>query len=310
MLISFKSKALKDANGVLVTDPDAIEAMFLDHFCSLFRCEEGSSVSRRGYSYSGNGVREETRASPSLLAPIKTDRQRKDLDQPITPDEIRKAMFQMDGRKAPGPDGFVAAFYQGKLGLVLTKVLVNRLRLVLGDLISQYQNGFVPARMISDNVLIAHEMLEFIRQRKREKQRFLPTMGFSQKWVRWIHQCISTVSFSVVVNGRRSRPFIPACGLRQGDPLSPYLFILVAQAFSDGLEEFASYDICRGWMWWPGSVKDQKVQLRHLGNESTPEVHGLTDDTCAANVEYRQELVVGRTVGHEKDWRARLSGVD
>ncbi|XP_058192210.1 uncharacterized protein LOC131309618 [Rhododendron vialii] len=308
--------ALKDSTGVLVTDPDAIEAMFLDHFRSLFRCEAGSSMSKHGYADYVNGVRDETRVSPSLLTTIKTKltgAQQQDLDQPITPDEIRKAMFQMDGRKVPGPDGFVAAFYQENwdwlgtdvvqaslaffesgfmlkelnqtlitlipkvpnpqsvsdfrpislcnvLYKVLTKVLVNRLRLGLGDLISQYQNGFVPTRMILDNVLIAHEMLEFIRKRKRGKRAMyalkldmnkaydrvdwnfllgvLRTMGFSQKWVGWIHQ---------------------SCGLQQGDPLSPYLFILVAQAFSDGLEEFASHDICRGI-----SVSSCSPRVSHL----------------------------------------------
>lgn len=258
-------------------------------------------MSRHGQSDYESGVMEGVRASPSLLAIIKTkltEDQRKDIDQPITSDEIRKAMFQTDGRKAPGPDGFVATFCQencdwlGKdivqasmaffesdymlkelnqtlitlipkvpnpqcvsdfrpisLCNVLTKVLVNRLRLVLGDLISQYHNGFVPTRMISDNVLIAHEMLEYIQKRKRGKRAMyalkvdmfkaydrvdwdfllgvLRTMGFSQKWVRWIHQCISNVSFLVLVNRRRSRPFIPACGLRQEDLLSPYLFIFV-----------------------------------------------------------------------------------
>ncbi|KAF7150605.1 hypothetical protein RHSIM_Rhsim02G0226500 [Rhododendron simsii] len=276
-----RAVALRDSSGVLVTDPDAIEAMFLDHFRSIFRCEEGSSVSRQGYLDYENGVRDGDRVNPSLLATIKTkltDVQRQELDRPITPDEIRKAMFQMDGRKAPGPDGFVAAFYQENwdwMGMdivqaslaffesgfmlkelnqtlitlipkvpnpqcvsdfrpislcnvlykVLSKVLVNRLRLVLRDLISQYQNGFVPTRMISDNMLIAHEMLEFIRKRKRGRRALyalkldmnkaydrvdwnfllgvLRTMGFSQQWVGWIQQCISTVSFSVVVNGRR-----------------------------------------------------------------------------------------------------------
>lgn len=64
----------------------------------------------------------------------------------------------------------------------------------------------------------------------------------------WIRQCFTTVSFFVVVIviGNRSRSFVPTCGIHQGDPLLPYLFILVAQALSDGLAEFTSNKVCRG----------------------------------------------------------------
>lgn len=65
--------------------------------------------------------------------------------------------------------------------------------------------------------------------------------------------------FAFVVNGRWSKPFVPSHGLRQGDPLSPYLFILVAQAFSDGLEEFAANNVCRGI-----SVSSCSPHISHL----------------------------------------------
>lgn len=346
--------ALKDAKGVLVTDPDVIESMFLQHFRSIFRCDEGSSAIRIGEEDVSTGGILGEEEPPNLLATVKTrlsDEQKFVLDQPITADEIREAMFQFDGRKAPGPDGFVAAFYQDNWGWLvkdivqsaltffesgfmlkelnntlitlipkvpnpqcvgdfrpislcnvlylyklLSKVLVNRLRAVLGDLVSQYQHGFVSSRLSSDNVLIAHEILEYVRKRKKGKHAYyalkldmnkaydrvnwdfllgvLRVMGFSQKWLGWIRQCMSTVSFSVLVNGRRSRTFYPTCGIRQGDPLSPYLFILVAQVFSDGLEEFAWHNICRGI-----AVSSVSPRISHL----------VFADDCYIFMEFNEE---------------------
>ena len=65
----------------------------------------------------------------------------------------------------------------------------------------------------------------------------LQEMGFGSKWMAWIKWCITTSSFSILVNGRPTRFFRSSKGLRQGDPLSPYLFVLIMEVFSILIEK-------------------------------------------------------------------------
>lgn len=57
-------------------------------------------------------------------------------------------------------------------------------------------------------------------------------MGFDQKWVDKIIKCISTISYSVVINGHIGEKIVPTRGLRQGDPLSPFLFLICGERLS------------------------------------------------------------------------------
>lgn len=60
-------------------------------------------------------------------------------------------------------------------------------------------------------------------------------MGFGAEWINWIMECVSTVSYKIVVNGKASETFFPTKGIRQRDPL--YLFIFVAEVFSNLITE-------------------------------------------------------------------------
>ncbi|GKB78808.1 putative RNA-directed DNA polymerase, eukaryota, reverse transcriptase zinc-binding domain protein [Tanacetum coccineum] len=84
-------------------------------------------------------------------------------------------------------------------------------------------------------------------------------MGFSNKWRKWIHSCLNSVYTSVLVNGTPTKEFKNQKGLRQGDPLSPFLFINAIKALHVSLQEAKSKILFEGV-----KVGYNKVDISHL----------------------------------------------
>ncbi|VVA31869.1 Hypothetical predicted protein, partial [Prunus dulcis] len=144
------------------------------------------------------------------------------------------------------PISLVTSLYK-----VISKVLASRLREVLGNTISQSQGAFVQKRQILDAVLVANEVVEEVRKQNRKGLVFKIDFEKAYDHVEW--------NFVDDVLARKGFGFRASRGLRQGDPLSPFLFTLVSDVLSRIIERAQDVNLVHGIV----SGHDQ-VEVSHL----------------------------------------------
>jgi len=297
-------------------------------------CEEPSTVRRevkkvfeaRFKATKDFGVRLEAVEFNCLLPHVS-----RSMIEAFTEEEIKEAVWQCEGAKSPGPDGFNFNFIKkswntlkldflaalkcfqetgvipkgcnasfialipkvrdpcnlnhfrpislvGAIYKVISKVLAGRLKKVLPDLIDGSQSAFIEGRGLVDSVLVANEVIEDLKRRRKSglclKVDFekaydsvrwdflydmLSRMGFHYVWINWIRACMESASVSVLVNGSPTEEFRPSRGLRQGDPMAPFLFLVVVEGLAGLVRQACKINLLSGV-----KIGNEEVQVSFL----------------------------------------------
>lgn len=171
------------------------------------------------------------------------------------------------GEEANTPDKFRPIALCNVIYKLISKVVANRLKPLLSLLVLPEQTGYVEGRQIMDGIILSNEVLHSLKLLKKPGmimkldlskafdklswkyiQKMLLAFGFNATWTRWIMSLISSPCFSVLLNGSPSLPFHSSRGIRQGDPLSPFIFVLMAEGLSRLIHHAISSQAIRGIM--------------------------------------------------------------
>ncbi|KAL2231023.1 UNVERIFIED_CONTAM: Transposon TX1 uncharacterized protein [Sesamum indicum] len=248
---------INDEHGTTHTDPGEVVHEFVSYYQNLL-----------------GGNRRRTLVDINYLRPwarhILPNEEASHLLAPFSPEEVKLAVFDIAEDKAPGPDGYSSGFYKAAwpvVGAEVTRAVLEFFS--TGRLLKQVNStvlalipkvhtpmsaAFIPGRSIGDNIMLAQELFMGYNQARLTPRcalkvdirkaydtvewdflvATLQLFGFPPTFTRWIEECISTTSFSVGLNGTPHGFFAGARGLRQGDPLSPFLFVLVMEVLHIG----------------------------------------------------------------------------
>jgi len=184
-------------------------------------------------------------------------------------------------------------------------------------LIDERQTTFIEGQHLLPSTLIANEVIHEAKSRNRpslvfkadfEKAYdsvswdFLPYMWrrmvFCEKWISWIEGCLKSASISILINDSPSSEFIPQRGLRQGDPVAPLLFNVVAEGLNGLMREAMKKNLFQGFL----VVRDEvEVSILHYANDTLFFGKTSMENVKAIKVILRSvELVSGLKINFSK----------
>ncbi|GKD51880.1 RNA-directed DNA polymerase, eukaryota, partial [Tanacetum coccineum] len=165
----------------------------------------------------------------------------------------------------------------GSLYKIIAKILANRLVNVLGDIVNEVQLAFIADRQILDGPFILNELFQWCKSKKKQSLIFkvdfekaydsvrweflddiLTKFGFGDMWCGWIRSCLTSSRGSILVSGSPTEEFQFHKGLKQGDPPSPFLFILVMENLHISFQRVVDAGLIKG------IVLGLTLQLSHM----------------------------------------------
>nr|GEX71075.1 RNA-directed DNA polymerase, eukaryota [Tanacetum cinerariifolium] len=212
--------------------------------------------------------------------------QQMDLECAVSKEELKRAVWECGTDKSPGPDGFSFGFYKQFWSSIendvfaavshfctfgdipngyIAKILANRLVGVLGDIVNEVQSAFITERQILDGPCILNEVIQWFKLKKKRSLIFkvdfekaydsvrwdflddvLKKFGFENKWCAWIQSCLKSSRGSIIINGSPTEEFQFFKGLKQGDLLSPFLFILIMESLHLSFQRVVDVGMFKG----------------------------------------------------------------
>ncbi|KAL2235669.1 UNVERIFIED_CONTAM: hypothetical protein Sindi_1299100 [Sesamum indicum] len=215
----------------------------------------------------------------------------------FTPDNVKQAVFDIAENKAPGPDGYSSGFFKAawpvvgqevtkavldffSTGKLLKQVNSTILALIPKELFTGYNQMRLPPRCaLKVDIRKAYDTVEwdFLLV-------VLQLFGFPQTFTKWIEESVTTTAFSIGLNGNPHGFFAGARGLRQGDPLSPYLFVLVMEVLHLGFLQLIEQDMQFTYHWKCESAKSPQDGIGSICRMvwTSAEPQGWKDQILAA----------------------------